>query len=156
MSKVKASGSRKFYSITCRVTEYHTTALIFESGKVVIVGAKSYVLVHKTARYLFRKLDGEGRMRLNISNFVACGDLNREVNLPFLCQTINKLKYAECSLEPELFNGLIITTRNGPKVIMFHSGKFNVTGCKKEKEVRATYNHLKYLLDEFYVHCYLV
>ncbi|KAE9551883.1 hypothetical protein FO519_004905 [Halicephalobus sp. NKZ332] len=98
---------KRFSAVVMRIREPRTTALIFNSGKMVITGAKSEddsrLAARKYAR-IIQKLGFNVRFsEFKIQNLVGSVDVHFAIHLEGLCVSHTQFS----SYEPELFPGLI-------------------------------------------------
>mmetsp|Transcript_36187 Transcript_36187/g.84569 ORF Transcript_36187/g.84569 Transcript_36187/m.84569 type:complete len:175 (-) Transcript_36187:10-534(-) len=98
---------KRFSGLICRIREPKTTALIFKSGKVVVMGAKSEEEARLSARKyarIIQKVDFPVRFtEFKIQNMVASCDVKFPIRLEGLAYKHSHYS----SYEPELFPGLI-------------------------------------------------
>jgi len=119
----------KFPGLTIRHPA-KVTAVLFGTGKFICLGAKSYEIVQLVMKDVCHNIRKAGFAQASIkkcsvTNVVASGDIGFTINLEKLWMQNSE----NAMLERELFPGLHLTTKNGLFVI-FHSGKFYVTGVK--------------------------
>ncbi|KAG1722449.1 TBP-domain-containing protein [Suillus paluster] len=118
-----------------------TTALIFASGKMVIMGVKSEddscLASHKYA-CIFAKF--------KIQNIVGSCDVKFPIHLEGLAYSHGQFS----SYKPELFPGLIYRMLK-PKVMLliFVSGKIVLTGAKVREDIYTAFNTIYMVLCEF-------
>ena len=77
-------------------------------------------------------------MKFKIHNIILSTSVNRTIKLNELSRKLDKSEY-----EPEQFPGLIYRTQN-PKsgILIFSSGRMNITGVKSIKEARDVYRQV--------------
>lgn len=134
-----------------RLREPKSTALVFESGKMVVLGAKDENQARIAARKYARivKLCGvaEGVKvdSFKVSNMVAVADCGFPIRLEGLALAHKNFS----SYEPELFPGLIYRLRQ-PKItfLIFVSGKVVITGAKSQKDLREGFDRVSFILHE--------
>jgi len=124
---------KKFPGVAVKFAKPKTTALIFSSGKAVIVGAKSEedvkLVVKRVRAFLVKNGMKVSRSpKVTIRNVVASFSLGRPVNLERLGLTLRGSIY-----EPEQFPGLIHRTP-AAVFIIFSSGRVICAGAKGEKQ----------------------
>ncbi len=137
----------EFPGLIFRLDNPRLTALIFNSGKMVVTGAKSTQMLIKGFKRIIRIFVRHGiiivgKPKIQIQNIVASANLNVEVNLEKAAFELPNTMY-----EPEQFPGLI-HRMSDPKVVLliFSSGKMVITGAKSEEDVqRAVLNIYKKL-----------
>ncbi|MEM2005183.1 MAG: TATA-box-binding protein [Zestosphaera sp.] len=128
----------EFPGLIYRLSKPRLTALIFNSGKMVITGAKSKNQLIEGFKKIVRAFVRHGiiivgKPRIQIQNIVASASLGVEVDLEKAALLLPNVMY-----EPEQFPGLI-HRMDEPKVVLliFSSGKMVITGAKDEDEVNT-------------------
>ncbi len=137
----------EFPGLILRLENPKLTALVFNSGKMVVTGAKSTQTLIKGFKKIIRLFVRHGiiivgKPKIQIQNIVASANLGVEVDLENAAYLLPNTMY-----EPEQFPGLI-HRMNDPKVVLliFSSGKMVITGAKSEEDVqRAVENIYKEL-----------
>jgi transcription initiation factor TFIID TATA-box-binding protein len=127
-----------------RVNDPKTATLIFESGKMVITGAKSEEKVCEAVNAVVKELQGAGVLEtccepiIEVQNMVASASLGVELDLEKAAYTLTNVMY-----ETEQFPGLIYRMKK-PKVVLllFSTGNIVCTGAKREEEVSLAVNKL--------------
>jgi transcription initiation factor TFIID TATA-box-binding protein len=111
--------------------------LIFASGKMNCVGAKSMVDAKEAIKKLTRKLKRSGlkiksEPKVKVQNMVASFDFGMEFDLEKIARTYDNTEY-----EPEVFPGLVFRL-DDPEVVvlLFVSGKGVCAGAKSMNDVR--------------------
>ncbi len=139
----------EFPGLILRLDKPRLTALVFNSGKMVVTGAKSTDQLIKGFKKIIRTFVRYGivivgKPKIQIQNIVASANLNVEVDLEKAAFLLPNTMY-----EPEQFPGLIHRS-DDPKVVilLFSSGKMVITGAKSEEDVeRAVINIYKKLKE---------
>ena len=140
---------RKFAAVIVRLRDPKLTALIFESGKMVVTGSKSEEQSIKGARKFTRiiqRLNFPAKFTgIKISNMTGSCDVRFPIRLEGLAFRHGKF----CHYEPELFPGLIYRMVS-PKVVLliFVSGKVVITGAKSEAQAREAFSKMYPVLLE--------
>jgi len=132
----------EFPGLILRLESPRLTALIFNSGKMVVTGAKSTQMLIKGFKHIMRIFVRHGiiivgKPKIQIQNIVASANLGVEIDLEKAAYLLPNTMY-----EPEQFPGLIHRMKE-PKVVLliFSSGKMVITGAKSEEDVqRAVYS----------------
>lgn len=132
----------EFPGLIYRLSKPRLTALIFNSGKMVVTGAKSTAQLIDGFKKIIRSFTKHGiiivgKPKIQIQNIVASANLGVEVDLEKAAFLLKNVMY-----EPEQFPGLI-HRMDEPKVVLliFSSGKMVITGAKSEEDVNsAVYN----------------
>jgi len=124
---------KRFPGVVIRMKDPKIAALVFNSGKVVLTGAKSVESLDRGLAILgdlLRNLDVTipDELTYKIQNIVTSADLGSTINLNKIAVGFNldKIEY-----EPEQFPGLVYRL-DDPKVVLllFGSGKLIITGGK--------------------------
>ena len=139
----------EFPGLILRLENPKLTALVFNSGKMVVTGAKSTQTLIKGFKKIIRLFVRHGiiivgKPKIQIQNIVASANLGVEVDLEKAAYLLPNTMY-----EPEQFPGLI-HRMDDPKVVLliFSSGKMVITGAKSEEDVqRAVENIFKKLKE---------
>ncbi len=140
----------EFPGLILRLESPRLTALIFNSGKMVVTGAKSTQMLIKGFKHIMRVFVRHGiiivgKPKIQIQNIVASANLGVEIDLEKAAYLLPNTMY-----EPEQFPGLIHRMKE-PKVVLliFSSGKMVITGAKSEEDVQkavySIYERLKEL-----------
>ncbi|MEA1905199.1 MAG: TATA-box-binding protein [Candidatus Hadarchaeota archaeon] len=111
--------------------------LIFASGKMNCVGARSMKDAKEAIQKLTRKLKRSGikiksEPKVKVQNMVASFDFGRKFDLEKIARTYENTEY-----EPEVFPGLVFRL-DDPEVVvlLFVSGKGVCAGAKSMKDVK--------------------
>ena len=112
---------------------------IFESGKIISVGAKSiqqtYKELEKTAKILEKyNLAKYLKPVPKIRNIVACFNFEKHLNIEHLARTLPNSMY-----EPEQFPGLIYRIYGSCVATLFSSGKGVLVGAKSIEEMNSAF-----------------
>eukprot|EP00484_Ammonia_sp_Unknown_P021813 CAMPEP_0197028310 /NCGR_PEP_ID=MMETSP1384-20130603/8024_1 /TAXON_ID=29189 /ORGANISM="Ammonia sp." /LENGTH=232 /DNA_ID=CAMNT_0042457291 /DNA_START=42 /DNA_END=740 /DNA_ORIENTATION=+ len=141
---------KRFAAVVMRIREPKSTALIFQTGKIVVTGARSednaWIAARKYARIL-QKLDFPAHFReFTIQNIVGSCDVGFPIRLEGLANQHNQFS----SYEPELFPGLIYRMNN-PKIVIlaFVSGKIVLTGGKSKQQINEAFSKIYPILVQF-------
>lgn len=144
-------NKKRMPAVTMRIKEPKTTALIFESGKVVVTAAKSVdesrLAGRKFARIIQKVGFPEAKFcEFTIRNIVASHAFGFSLNL-------NKFKfmvenYIQISYEPEIFPGAIIRLIDiKVTVLLFSSGKMIMTGANTMKKTEEALLYMKTVVE---------
>ena len=121
-----------FPGLIMRMKDPKITALVFRSGTIVCVGAKSVREANEGIDKILKMIKKLGvkipqKYKTKIENIVAVGTLGYELNLEKIAFTMEDSEY-----EPENFPGLICRL-DDPKVsfLVFSSGRIVCIGAKK-------------------------
>jgi transcription initiation factor TFIID TATA-box-binding protein len=137
---------KRFSGAIMRLTEPKTTALIFSSGKIICLGAKSEELSKIAAKKFCRAIRNVGFNVIfndfKILNIVCSCDVQFPISLEGLSHK------DESTYEPEIFPGLIYRMKTHKIVFLIYaSGKIVLTGAKQKEDLTNAfaemYNELK-------------
>ncbi|NIQ05148.1 MAG: TATA-box-binding protein [Candidatus Korarchaeota archaeon] len=127
------------------------SSLIFNSGKLVITGAKNEDALNKAGRVivdLLKRCDIkiEKTSPVEVQNIVASASLDKIVNLE---KVATRGRY-NVFYEPEIFPGLIYKMRE-PKVVLlvFKSGKVVCTGAKSRDDISQALDKIDLTIQEY-------
>ena len=144
---------KRFPAAVLRIREPKATALVFEGGKMQVLGTKSIDDAKLAARRFARQLRKIGfNPRLEdfvVQNIVASADTKMLIRLEGL-QAGNPwfTKY-----EPELFPGLVYTVMKPKmKVLVFAKGKLVFLGAKRTADLDTAMNLMYTLLTQYRMH----
>lgn len=141
---------KRFPATIIRLREPKTTGLLFESGKIQVLGVKSVDDAKLACRKFARMLQKLGyRPRLedfNVQNIVAHADTKMLIRLEGL--QYEHLEF--CKYEPEFFPGLVYTILQPKmKVLVFAKGKLVLLGAKSKEDLDKAVELLYPLLVQF-------
>ena len=136
-------------AVIMRLKEPKTAALIFNSGVIIVLGARDKENSKKAAKIFAKNIKQLGYdvkfKNFKIVNIVATCDLKFPIKLTKLSLELNaKLSNnnnnntdkKQCFYEPDTFPGLIYHMRNPQlTVLVFKSGKINFVGAKNENDI---------------------
>ena len=140
----------QFPGLVIRIKDPKTSALVFNSGKVVSTGAKTIEQVRESLKQIIKSLEKINikitiEPKLTIQNIVASGSVGMDLNLNVLAMKLQNTEY-----EPEQFPGLVYklnVEQKGEKVfkatfLLFSNGKVVCTGTKSEDQVHKALDAL--------------
>ena len=123
------------------------TALVYASGAVVLVGCKSDKEVQEAQRLACLLLESSSTESARISNYALTADWGRKLDLVKIYYAILDSSSSSSSssgdpqarltqpvYEVELFPCLTCSAGVRTKVVLFHTGKVIITGCKTASE----------------------
>ena len=157
----------KFSGLIMRIKEPKATALIFSTGKMVCLGAKTEEESKNACRKFGKILKNLNYpislKKFKIENIVSSCNVKFKIPLPKLSNHIIKYLGAKrISYEPEVFPGLIYhyyndidnnSEENGGKsnivFLIFSSGNIVIAGAKNRNEIYDKFDKLFPLLDKF-------
>jgi transcription initiation factor TFIID TATA-box-binding protein len=134
-----------------RLREPRATALIFQSGKICVTGAKSVhnsTLAAQRFAYIIEKVGFKPQPAIDFKVQNVVGTL--DVGFPIRLEGLVYAHSTFASYEPELFPGLIYRLVS-PRVVflIFVSGKIVITGAKKETDLTEALAKMYPVLVEF-------
>jgi transcription initiation factor TFIID TATA-box-binding protein len=139
----------QFPGIVFKLKHPKTANLIFGSGKMVCVGAKSEQQANHAVHRVIQQLKDHGipinnPPTINVVNIVASASLGTQIDIEKAAYLLERTMY-----EPEQFPGLIYRMST-PKVVLllYMNGKLVITGAKTEKEVYDAVNRLRNNLQQ--------
>jgi transcription initiation factor TFIID TATA-box-binding protein len=124
--------------------------LIFASGKMNCVGARSMKDANQAIRTLTRKLREahikvKTEPKVKIQNIVASVDFGRKFDLEHIARSFENTEY-----EPEVFPGLVFRLYNPKAVLLlFVSGKGVCAGTKSMKDVKRAAQKTSKILHRY-------
>ena len=142
---------KRFSALVMRIRTPKSTALMFNSGKIVITGAKSEPNCRLAGRKFTRILQKLGYSEAKFTDFkvqnlvATCG-----TNFPIRLEGLLLKHQSFANYEPELFPGLIYRMLK-PKVVLlvFVSGQVVFTGAKVYEDVERAWRCMRPVLEEF-------
>ncbi|MBW3012582.1 TATA-box-binding protein [Candidatus Woesearchaeota archaeon] len=126
----------QFPGLVLRIREPKTSALIFNSGKIVCTGARNMEKVDQAMGKIVEALKKIGvniksKPQYKVQNMVASGDIGMEINLNTLAIKLENTEY-----EPEQFPGLVYKLKGtNATFLLFTNGQIVCTGTKSKAEV---------------------
>lgn len=147
-------GDRKFKQLVLRVKSPKATALIYESGKIVVLGCKSYEQIDKAVEQICLLIRKSLKGRPVICNAVGSCHIDKiRMDLSSLEKYFrqyygsNGIPRGSAALyTPETFPGLRLNPSKedkSPTILLFQSGKAVITGCKTIEEVEEAHEELE-------------
>jgi len=136
-------------AVIMRIREPKTAALIFNSGVIIVLGARDEENSKKAAKIFAKNIKQLGYdvkfKDFKIVNIVATYDLkfpikltklSLELNAKLSNNPINNSDKKQCFYEPDTFPGLIYHMRNPQlTILVFKSGKINFVGAKNRNDI---------------------
>lgn len=140
----------QFPGLVYRLDEPRVATLIFRSGKIICVGARSTKAAKIALKKTVKNIKKIGirynveNLRVKIENIVVAVDLGRELNLDQLAFQLENSEY-----EPEQFPGLVYRIHD-PKVafLLFSSGRVVCAGAKSMAAVKRAVKKLEATLKQ--------
>ncbi|MCK4313442.1 TATA box-binding protein [Candidatus Bathyarchaeota archaeon] len=143
----------RFPGAVFRLKKPRTATLLFTTGKMVCVGAKSENEAKKAVKKVIKQLRKggilmTGKPRITVQNIVANANLGGKIDLVGFCEA-GRRSGGSIIYEPEQFPAVIYRISEPKAVILiFASGKLVCTGLKKEEEVNIAVNKVLRKLKE--------
>ena len=140
----------RFPGLVFRLKKPKTATLIFSTGKMVCIGAKSEKLARRAVHKVIRELKNNGiiilgKPKITIQNMVASANLHGSIDLETAADVLDNVMY-----EPEQFPGLIYRMQDPKTVLLlFASGKLVCTGAKSEEMVYESVSNIYEVLDDY-------
>ena len=128
----------QFPGLVYRLDNPKVATLIFRSGKIICVGARSTAAAKEALKKTVRNIKkigirfNENNLKVKIENIVVAVNLGRDLNLDQLAFQLENSEY-----EPEQFPGLVYRIYD-PKVafLLFSSGREVCAGAKSLDSVK--------------------
>ena len=128
----------QFPGLVYRLDNPKVATLIFRSGKIICVGARSTAAAKEALKKTVRNIKkigirfNENNLKVKIENIVVAVNLGRDLNLDQLAFQLENSEY-----EPEQFPGLVYRIYD-PKVafLLFSSGRVVCAGAKSLDSVK--------------------
>ncbi len=135
----------QFPGLVYRLSEPRVATLIFRSGKIICVGARSTAAAKEALRKTVKNIKkigirvNENAIKVKIENIVVAVNLGRDLNLDQLAFQLEDSEY-----EPEQFPGLVYRIFE-PKVafLLFSSGRVVCAGAKSLNDVKKAVKKLE-------------
>lgn len=135
----------QFPGLVYRLDEPRVATLIFRSGKIICVGARSTADAKTALKKTIRNIKkigiryNEEELKVKIENIVVSVVLGKELNLDHLAFELENSEY-----EPEQFPGLVYRITD-PKVafLLFSSGRVVCAGAKSLADVKRAVETLE-------------
>ena len=149
---------KRFSAVIMKIKEPKTTALIFSTGKIVCLGAKSEFESKKSCRKFAKIIKSLGYpvvfKDFKIQNVVGSADARFQISLTKLyihfVKNINFKGKSFIAYEPEQFPGLIYRmVEPNIVIIIFFSGKLVLTGGKGIDDIYQGFKKIYPLLVKF-------
>ncbi len=135
----------QFPGLMYRLAEPRAAVLIFQSGRIVCVGARNTTLAKEALKKAVADVKkagvavDESAMAVHIEGIVAAADLMKELNLEKLVALLENSEY-----EPERFPGLVYRLDEpSAAFLIFSSGRIVCTGVKSADDASIAFTKLK-------------
>ena len=149
---------KRFSAVIMKIKEPKTTALIFSTGKIVCLGAKTEEDSKKACKKFGKIIKSLGYQAIfkdfNIENIVGSVDVKFNISLMklyyYIAKNFNSKIRRYIVYEPEVFPGLIYRMIE-PKIVLlvFNSGKIVLTGGKNRNEIYNGFKKIYPVLNMF-------
>lgn len=150
---------RRINAVIMRLKKPKSAALIFNSGKIIVLGAKNEQDSERAAKIFAHSIKGLGYKpkfkNFQIVNIVGTCDVKfniklTQLNLEINVKLNNNSEKKICYYEPDIFPGLIYhMTSHQLTVLVFSSGKINFVGAKHNNDIYEAYKMIYPLLLKF-------
>ncbi len=137
-----------FPGIAYKSVDPTASFLIFASGKMNCVGAKSMDDAKNAIKKLTRKLKDsdveiDQNPKVQVQNMVASFDFGRDFDLEMIARNFRNTEY-----EPEVFPGLVFRL-DDPKavILLFVSGKGVCAGAKSEEDIQRAAERITEVIE---------
>lgn len=128
---------RRFHSVVkrLRIKDHIVTALMYESGAVVLVGGTDDQHFIKARNKILRNFKCRETKPLSIHNYVFAYRHHMNIKQVETYQNAIRHPYLTPTYEPELFPCLLVSL-NGSNIKsrLFHTGSIIITGCKSQED----------------------
>jgi len=142
---------KRFAAVVIRIRDPKTTALIFQSGKVVLTGNRNPDLAKIAAKKYVRIIRKVGYPEAKFSEFKV-QNIQGTAGVPFQVklEALAEEHYDYSNFEPDLFSGLIYRMID-PKVVLtiFVSGKVVLTGGRTPEDIYKAFENIYPVLLQF-------
>jgi transcription initiation factor TFIID TATA-box-binding protein len=149
---------KRFSAVIMKIKEPKTTALIFSTGKIVCLGAKTEEDSKKACKKFGKIIKSLGYQAIfkdfNIENIVGSVDVKFNISLMklyyYIVKNFNSQISRYIAYVPEAFPGLIYRMIE-PKIVLliFNSGKIVLTGGKYRNEIYDGFKKIYPVLNMF-------
>ncbi len=141
---------KRFPGLIIRIREPKTTALIFRTGKIVCMGAKSESDAETATRKyakIVKRVGFDVKFRgFKVQNMVALADVRFPVNL----ERLHAEHRQYCVYDPEIFPGLVYRLERLKVVaLVFCNGKVIITGAKAREHIASAFERVLPVLSQF-------
>jgi len=152
-------------AVIMRIKEPKTAALIFNSGIIIVLGARDKEKSKEASKIFAKQIKNLGYnvkfSDFKIVNIVATCDLGFPIKLTKLNTKLNSIlsknqsnnkkeEKSPCYYEPEVFPGLIYHMRKPElTLLIFQSGKMNFVGAKNKDDIFDALKKIYPLLCKF-------
>lgn len=139
-----------FKALIIKIAKPFSNVLLFPSGKVICVGAKSEENAKKAIKIVAKIMIKQGYAikltRMKIQNLICGINIQQPIDLKDFAQKNDQF----CSYNPELFSGLIFKmTHFGIKIIIFSSGEMLFTGTNDRSIINKAFNSIYSILQQY-------
>ena len=135
----------KFNGGVLKLQDPKCTFLLFRTGKIVCLACKSMDIVYSSMERLVTLLPEFEVFVTNlvIVNVVGSADFGRRVRINDLARDLTDTIY-----EPEIYPAAIMK-KNDSKLLIFHTGKIIITGCKSIQHSFQLFDFIKAIIFEY-------
>jgi len=136
---------KKFPGLTVKLLEQKCSILVFKNGKMVSVGSKTVEQAKESIKQILIFLHFPTRLLkfVSIVNYVGSNSINNGLNLS---KVYEKCRSDAC-YEPEIYPALNYRLEKlHITALIFHSGKYIITGSKLIENLYEADSHLQNML----------
>jgi transcription initiation factor TFIID TATA-box-binding protein len=135
---------KKFNALVYKLSEPKSTALIFGSGKVTLLGCKNQQEIISAIYAVCNKVNCTKPKELVINNFVGVYHCGHKINLEILRSLLSNSYF-----EPEIFSGLVYRSpKTSFSAMFFRTGKVILTGSKSIEELNKHLFEFRSLINK--------
>lgn len=151
---VRKARTKHFARVTWSLRRYGLgcTALIYASGRIVLVGADTLRKNLAAALFLALRLRAAAHApsRPVVSNYVGAHRFASPINLAQLYEFLRERNPCRFfgTFEPETFPALCYLTRAGAKATVFHTGQVIFSACRTLAQLIAAYREVSLLVND--------
>ena len=144
---------KRFPAVVMRKKDPKTTALIFDTGKMIVTGAKDIEKANTAAIKYTKDIEKAVNKKLTIFEFKV-SNIVASCSLPFnveLNDLNNDDDYGRFTTHDEHFPGLIFRVEHPAKMaaLIFYSGKLVFTGAKDKEALNTAFKNLYAVCERF-------
>ena len=144
-TKPRRERQKNAFNVACwRHPRKNITFLLYASGRVVILGARTFEDIDDSAEWICKILNMRIDEPIKVSNMVVKLDLEKKLELEKFVRIL-RMKGREVTYETELSPALIYELRHG-KALVFASGKVIITGLRSKDQVEQA---IEQVTDDF-------
>lgn len=145
---------RKVNAVIFRLRNLKVTALVFRSGRVLLMGSNSLADTKKAAKIIAKVAIKAGHAKVRFCGFrVESLVAHAHCGFPIRLEDLAREHFDFCTFEPELSCSLCYRYHPSDalkaSILVFVSGRIIITGCKSEEDVKSVLTDVFPLLANF-------